>query len=169
MIAPITLDAKRAGARSAGNPHAACAVAGAGNGITDDPTRARRGKPRIQTRGDLRSPRQSSTLPPRSSTDGEWSGQKEALFQQVQRVLDNLGQDLPWAHARGSRASIPHVKANKSTSVFGIETGNTSDDSQVAIARAAIDAVHAIIGPELERAWQSWWNQSGERFLREHR
>ena len=54
LICPITLDAKRAGARSAGNPHAACEVAGIGNGITDDPTRARRGKPRRQTRGVLR-------------------------------------------------------------------------------------------------------------------
>jgi hypothetical protein len=54
MIGPITPDVKRAGARSAGNPHAACDVAGAGNGITDDPTRARKGKPRIQTRGVLR-------------------------------------------------------------------------------------------------------------------
>ena len=30
----ITLDAKCAGARSAGNPHAACEEAGAGNGLT---------------------------------------------------------------------------------------------------------------------------------------
>jgi hypothetical protein len=41
---------KCAGARSTGNPHAACDEAGAGNGITVNPTRARRGKLRIQTR-----------------------------------------------------------------------------------------------------------------------
>jgi len=32
------------------NPHAACDVEGAGNGATERPIRARRGKPRIQTR-----------------------------------------------------------------------------------------------------------------------
>ncbi len=53
-IGLITLDVKRAGARTAGNPHAACEVAGIGNGITDVPTRARWGKPRIQTREVLR-------------------------------------------------------------------------------------------------------------------
>jgi hypothetical protein len=53
-MSPITLDAKRAGARSAGNPLAACEAAGAGNGVTDPPSRARRGKPRIQTRKILR-------------------------------------------------------------------------------------------------------------------
>jgi hypothetical protein len=31
MIGPISLDMKRMGARSAGNPHAACDVEGAGN------------------------------------------------------------------------------------------------------------------------------------------
>ncbi len=56
----ITFDAKCAGARSAGNPHAACDVAGAGNGATDDPSRARRGKPWTQTRGLLVGDRASS-------------------------------------------------------------------------------------------------------------
>ena len=54
LIGPINLDTKSTGARSGGNPHAACEAAGIGNGITDYPTRARRGKPRIQTRGVLR-------------------------------------------------------------------------------------------------------------------
>ena len=44
---------KCAGARSAGNPHAACDVAGVGNGATDDSTWARRRKLRIQTRAIL--------------------------------------------------------------------------------------------------------------------
>src|SRR5215472_4882623 len=39
---PITLGVKCAGARSAGNPHATCDVAGAGNGATATPKRARR-------------------------------------------------------------------------------------------------------------------------------
>jgi hypothetical protein len=53
LIGPIKLDAKCAGKRSAVNPHAAFEEAGAGNGATDIPTRARRGKPRIQTRDAL--------------------------------------------------------------------------------------------------------------------
>ncbi|HYR44948.1 MAG TPA: hypothetical protein VER98_18100, partial [Terriglobia bacterium] len=49
-IGPITLDAKCAGARSTGNPHAACDVAGAGNGITDTPNQARRNLPEAERR-----------------------------------------------------------------------------------------------------------------------
>ena len=54
LIGRITLDAKCAGARSAGNPHAACDAAGAGDGATETPKRARRGKPRTQPRRFLR-------------------------------------------------------------------------------------------------------------------
>ncbi len=55
--------AKCAGARSEGNPHAACEVAGAGNGATDTAKRARRGKPRIQpSRRPDGPPRQFPTL-----------------------------------------------------------------------------------------------------------
>ena len=54
LIGLITLDVKCAGARSAGNPHATCDVAGAGNGVTAIPKRARRGKPRTQPRRSLR-------------------------------------------------------------------------------------------------------------------
>ncbi len=60
MIGLINLGMKCAGTRSAGNPHAACDVAGAGNGITNIPSRARRGKPRIQTRDVLSGYRASS-------------------------------------------------------------------------------------------------------------
>ena len=60
MIGLITLEVKCAGARSAGNPHAACDVAGVGNGATERPIRARRGKPWIQTRPLLVSYRASS-------------------------------------------------------------------------------------------------------------
>ena len=60
MIRLINLEMKCAGTRSAGNPHAACDVAGAGNGITNIPRRARRGKPRIQTRAVLSGYRASS-------------------------------------------------------------------------------------------------------------
>ncbi len=54
LICHITLGEKRAGARSAGKPHAACDVEGAGNEATVDPIRARRGKPRTQPKEDLR-------------------------------------------------------------------------------------------------------------------
>ena len=60
MIGLINLEVKCAGARSAGNPHAACDVEGAGNGVTERPIRARRGKPRIQTRSVLVGYRASS-------------------------------------------------------------------------------------------------------------
>src|SRR5262249_8158285 len=50
----ITLDLKCAGARSAGNPHATCDVAGVGDEITELPTQARRWKRRIQPRKFLR-------------------------------------------------------------------------------------------------------------------
>ena len=50
----ITRDVNGAGARSAGNPHAACDAAGTGNGTTATPTRARRGKPPIRPRSRLR-------------------------------------------------------------------------------------------------------------------
>src|SRR5947199_10244997 len=50
LIGLITLAMKCAGARSAGNPHATCDVAGAGKGATATPKRARRGKPRIQAK-----------------------------------------------------------------------------------------------------------------------
>ena len=49
-IGPINLGRKQAGKPSAGKPHAACDVAGAGNGATAIPNRARRGKPRIQAK-----------------------------------------------------------------------------------------------------------------------
>ena len=63
-IGLINLVAKCAGARSAGNPHAACEVAGTGNGATDMAKRARRGKPRIQpSQRPDGPPRQFSTLP----------------------------------------------------------------------------------------------------------
>ena len=45
LIRLITLAANCAGARSAGNPLAACDVADVGNGATENPKRARRGKP----------------------------------------------------------------------------------------------------------------------------
>ncbi len=69
-IGLINLVAKCAGARSAGNPHAACDVAGAGNGATDTAKRARRGKPWIRpSRRPDGPPRQFSTLPGNGATD----------------------------------------------------------------------------------------------------
>jgi hypothetical protein len=53
-IGHIDLAVKCAGARSAGNPHATCDVAGAGNGATVGANRARKGKPWLQTSTFLR-------------------------------------------------------------------------------------------------------------------
>ena len=52
----ITLVARRCRSRSAVNPHAACDAAGAGDGATDSPTRARREKSRTRPRRHLRAP-----------------------------------------------------------------------------------------------------------------
>ena len=52
LIRLITLAANCAGARSAVNPHAACDVADVGDGATENPNRARRGKPWIQAKDD---------------------------------------------------------------------------------------------------------------------
>ena len=52
MIGPISLDMKRMGARSAGNPHAACDVEGAGNVA--------------RSNSSAKPARQSSTLPERA-------------------------------------------------------------------------------------------------------
>ena len=52
LIRLITLAANCAGARSAVNPHAACDVADVGDGVTENPKRARRGKPPIQAKDD---------------------------------------------------------------------------------------------------------------------
>jgi hypothetical protein len=69
MIGLINLEVKCAGARSAGNPHAACDVEGVGNGATERPIRARRGKPRIQTRPILVGYRANSRPYQRSPSD----------------------------------------------------------------------------------------------------
>ncbi len=64
MIGLITFGAKWTGERSAGKPHAAFEVAGAGNGVTVGSLRARKGKPGTQTRPRPNGPpRQPSILP----------------------------------------------------------------------------------------------------------
>lgn len=64
-----TLDAKSAGERRARDPHAACDAAGAGNGVTDHPSRARKGKPWARTRDILRATVRA--LDPTNVNDGE--------------------------------------------------------------------------------------------------
>ena len=54
LIGPITLDVKCAGARSAGNPHATCDVAGAGNQFTVRLVRHSQRKRGATDRADLR-------------------------------------------------------------------------------------------------------------------
>jgi hypothetical protein len=46
VIGPISLEVKQMGARSAGNPHAACDVEGAGNAARLDARPYRRASPR---------------------------------------------------------------------------------------------------------------------------
>jgi len=72
LIGPITLDVKCAGARRAGNPHATCDVAGAGDGATAIPKRARRGKPRIQAKEEPTGHR-ASARPYRDARSGRLS------------------------------------------------------------------------------------------------
>ena len=71
MIGLITLDEKCAGARSAGNPHAACEAEGTGNGAMASRTEARRPKGTARATGSLSPPRQSSTLPGSPRVPGE--------------------------------------------------------------------------------------------------
>jgi integrase len=59
LIRLITLAANCAGARSAVNPHAACDVADVGDRATENPKRARTGKPRIRAKDDPTSHRAS--------------------------------------------------------------------------------------------------------------
>jgi len=98
MIGPITLDAKCAGARSAGNPHAACDVEGAGNGATDTANWARRGKPWIQTSvcpDGL--PRQLSTLPhfcTRSRKNGAFVIGRKTVKKRMRATLQLIKTEL---------------------------------------------------------------------------
>ena len=63
MIGLINLDVKCVGARSAGNPHAACDAAGAGNGFTVRLVRHSQRKRGEQIGHTYGIPRQPSTLP----------------------------------------------------------------------------------------------------------
>ena len=97
MIGRITLEVKCAGARSAGNPHAACDVAGAGDGATVGPTWARRGKPRIRTRVHPDGqPRQLSTLPHycRTTRNGKFGLGRKPVGKRVDQTLRRIGAEL---------------------------------------------------------------------------
>ena len=88
---------KCAGARSAGNPHAACDVAGAGDGATVGPTWARRGKPRIRTRVHPDGqPRQLSTLPHycRTTRNGKFGLGRKPVGKRVDQTLRRIGAEL---------------------------------------------------------------------------
>jgi len=64
-IGPITPKVKQTGERSAGNPHAAFDVAGAGNAARSRycDTRRRKGEPTVEHKHRPKQARQSSTLP----------------------------------------------------------------------------------------------------------
>jgi hypothetical protein len=114
MIGPITFDAKCAGARSAGNPHAACDVAGAGNGVTDLSIWARRGKPWIQTSEcPAGLPRQLSTLPfkPRSALnryDKRFYSFSPAIGDKASKALRR--EMRHWGLERLSRYSLDELR-----------------------------------------------------------
>jgi len=105
---------------------------------------------------------------PSGATDAEWSGQKEALYQEVKKVPDLLGPELPWTHTQGAHATVKSVRSNKSTSVFAIDTELPIMESPIKTARSAIESVHEIIGPTLDSAWQAWWKSMGKDFISDH-
>src|SRR6516164_2980058 len=94
----INRDVKSAGARSAGNPHAACDVAGVGDGITELPKRARRWKRRIQPRNFLRI--YAPALDPTRCQ---------------RRVADLLCAKKMNSESRGGRKSVPSYRPMRST------------------------------------------------------
>ena len=89
-IGPITLDAKCAGARSAGNPHAACEEAGAGNGFTVRLVRHSQRK-----RGVTDRPRLRSTAPALDPTGHYETYSTEQKV--IRRILDHLDKQEPRA------------------------------------------------------------------------
>src|SRR4030095_8084480 len=112
-IGDITLEVKCAGARSAANPHATCEVAGAGDGVTETPRRARRGKPWIQTRRLLR-----ATAPVLDPTEVRGSIRtnawcplfKECGHQEVlgkRKWLGKKGNWQDWRRGRDYRRPLP--------------------------------------------------------------
>ena len=113
MIGPITLDAKCAGARSAGNPHAACDVEGAGNGATDSANRARRGKPWIQTSACPDGlPRQLSTLPHyvHRSRRGYFVVGRRTERKRFHRKLQALSERLRSLRVHGGTAMLRYFR-----------------------------------------------------------
>ena len=87
-IGHITLRGKCAGARSAGKPHAACDVAGAGNGLTVRLVRHSHRK-----RGETDRPRLRSTAPaldPTGHSKGRWS---PSLLHSTRRCLSRSARD----------------------------------------------------------------------------
>src|ERR1700686_134461 len=72
LIGPITLDVKCAGARSAGNPHATCDVAGAGNPFTVRIVRHSQRKRGAMDRPDLRN--HGASPRPYRGWHGSWYG-----------------------------------------------------------------------------------------------
>lgn len=102
---------------------------------------------------------------PKGEVDAEWSSEKESLFKRVDRALERLGERLPWSYERGRNATIDRVRAHSCTSVLAIDTGVPVQTSAIDTARAAINAVHDVIGPDLDAAWRSWWQDGGREFV----
>ena len=100
-MGPITLGEKCAGARSAGNPHAACEAEGTGNGATASRTEARCSKGTAGATGSLSPPRQSSTLP----------GWRKITRAGVLHAISVAAMAMTSAWSRASRSSRQRASA----------------------------------------------------------
>jgi hypothetical protein len=153
MIGPITLDAKCAGARSAGNPHAACDVEGAGNGATDSANRARRGKPWIQTSACPDGlPRQLSTLPLhwRRNRKGGWvlgfKTRKARLRRAIVGIAEWCRRHRHWPVKEQHAALTRRIQGH--FNYFGVN-GNLQSLRKVRLA--------------VTRAWYKWLRRRSQR------
>ena len=97
-IGHITLRGKCAGARSAGKPHAACDVAGAGNGLTVRLVRHSHRK-----RGETDRPRLRSTAPALDPTEDEFAATKKRALDDFVRSYRYRRRDASATKRRASR------------------------------------------------------------------
>ena len=93
-IGHITLAVKCAGTRSAGNPHATCDVAGAGNGLTVELVRHSQRKQGVTDRLHLRS---TAPAPDPTRTPIKWV-QVQGGWASAKLLLDWYGHFLPSEH-----------------------------------------------------------------------
>src|SRR5262244_3972608 len=149
MIGPISPDVKQMGARSAGNPHAACDVEGAGNvarsGYWD--TRRRKGEPTGETNFGLN--RRASPRPyrkGRSSSRRLRSGSRSARKGSRDR---NASQGL----AACRLAALVFRSASVRGALAGSAAGESRVDDQPNIS---IDRRHVLFDSDAPIAVVAW-------------